>query len=213
MSLLANHGIIGGRGEVNLIQTFFDDNGLVGSTNHVVSFDDVPEEGDNLYVWIYFAATSATVTLPTDFVERETVGGGGSNTPLFRAYHKVAGASESNSYNFITSVSIVCRVMAVSVRGANESSPILGDAANTSAATNVTSLASNNFICQAGGIVFIGYAFLSVKTGQTNGYTDLIGDGTSGVVMKKYTSNVSLESTTFSFPSSRARTISVEFVP
>jgi hypothetical protein len=158
MSAYANHGLLKDNGNVVVIQTFYDDNSLLGDTNHVVSFDNVPEEGNEMIVFIYFGSTSATVTLPSGWAELQTVGGGGSNTPLARLYHKEAGAAESNSYNFITSVSIVCRVMGIDIKGGNASSPILGSAANTSAASNVTSLASNNFICQAGGIVFIMYA-------------------------------------------------------
>jgi|SRR5688572_13100148 len=208
MSILLRRRLLG-LGDLAVDQSVMDSN---TDTEHELVFDEVPKVGTFMSAFFLFNAASVTVTMPPGWTEQQTVGGGGSSSPICRLYWKVAGVAESNSYNFQTALSINVKWIGVNLINANSVTPFESWGANSSGAANVTTLNANTIPANAGSIVLAMYASGGPTTSSTNGYASLEQDGVFGVHFKKYTT-ATTENTVFSCAgAARFRTISFEII-
>lgn len=179
MSLLANHGVIGG---VWLIPSLISRTAATQSgTTFTITPLVTPTSGNLIVILSGGTQTRTTVTPPTGFTEESTAGGGSGTSKLF---WKVAGGSEPANYTIDWSGTLNGGIAIIEYSNADTNSPI-GMHIGANAIGTSAALPSHSITTPGVTLTYIAKSGTSVWSAD-NSYTNITPSGEFRYATKTY---------------------------
>jgi hypothetical protein len=186
-------------------------------TNHPINFARIPVQGELMIAFLTLSGVTIPRTLssiPSGWNLITSVGDA-QNTDELRAYYKIAGASETNLYTWVTAAAQGFSINAYTYFGYNPTAPIGNNATASSNAFNQNFVNSGAITVNAGSLVIAQYSLkgapVNIPT-ASNGYLPLTVAIDYGTFYREYTTTLAGEATSITGfgGTGRARSIIVE---